>query len=291
VKELRNQTRSTAEQHEDSQKSHQGLRLSILLVIGILVLVTAVASVSRGKSKTAGHQIQAFAKGEWQAPLDFQFIGEGWIVGGVGKTLVISGVSIQTDEGIQILGKLHAGDAVILSGRILRPGVWLADRIEQANVQEALFTFNGLLEAIEEGTWRIGGMDLVVNEATELVGSLAVQDPVLVTFTPLIDGTRLALKIEPFDAPWVEPTPLPTFTPTPAVTPAPAEVEANPPETKPEPKTKPPAPPAHEDKKPKDQGRVTICHNPDKKGGRTMNVKAQSLDSHLRHGDRQGPCR
>jgi hypothetical protein len=138
-----------------------------------------------------------------------------------------------------------------------------------------------LLVSIETGAWRIGSSVLVVNEQTQVEGELAVNDLVLATFTPLEDGTWLALKIEPFDEPWVEPTPTPTVTPTaaPAVTKEPQKKVA--PSVGPEPAAKPP----------KNQGRTTICHKSGKKGGHTMTVDGPALQSHLRHGDTLGPCR
>jgi hypothetical protein len=116
-------------------------------------------------------------------------------------------------------------------------GTWLADHIERSDEQAASFTFNGSLVSTSQGSWKIGDKSLVVDERTELESDLAPNDPVLVTFTLLEDGSWLALKVEYFDEPWIEPTPAPTETLAPAVQPAPAAITA------PKKNDKPPAKP------------------------------------------------
>jgi hypothetical protein len=216
------------------------------------------------------------------ASADFQFTGQGQILGGAGNTWMVSSVPIQVGEHTQIIGALNAGDYVTLSGRILDSGVWLADRIEKAVIQQPVFTFNGLLLSIEPGAWQIGSTTLALNEASEVDAELAVNDPVLATFTPLESGAWLALKIERFDEPWIEPTPIPSATPTPSLAST----------SEPQKKVAPPARSDPPPKAPKNQGKVTICHNPShKNGGKTMTIDGPALDSHLGHGDRLGPCR
>ena len=91
-----------------------------------------------------------------------------------------------------------------------------------------------------------------------------------------------ALKIEPFDEPWVEPTPIPTATPTPSLGTT-SDLQK---QVAPSARSEPPP------KAPKNRGQTTICHNPNhKKGGKTMTVDGAALQSHLGHGDRLGPCR
>jgi hypothetical protein len=217
----------------------------------------------------------------YPASVDFQFTGQGWILGGAGNTWLISSVPIRVDKHTQIIGAVSAGDSVTLSGRILDSGIWLADRIERADIQQPVFTFNGLLEAIEPSAWRIGSKPIAVNAQSEVDTELVVNDPVLATFTPLASGIWLALKIEAFDKPWVEPTPIPTLTPTlsPAVT------------SEPQGQAAPPARPEPPKKAPKNRGQTTICHKPNHRGGHTMTVDGPALQSHLGHGDRLGPCR
>jgi hypothetical protein len=71
--------------------------------------------------------------------------------------------------------------------------------------------------------------------------------------------------------------------------PPPAEAPANPPPPPPPPPTDTAAPPPTETSAPQ-AVQITICHNPDKKGGKTMVVDASELPKHLEHGDTIGPC-
>ena len=281
--ETRNQPGSTVELQHERRQSRRWLKSGLFVLVAVLVLGAAMVGSARSDTKGIVRDTQAIGKeqGRGQTPVDFQFTGQGWIVGGAGQTLVVSGVSIRVDEHTQIIGALHPGDSVILSGRILPSKAWMADRIEPGHIQESLFTYNGSLESIGAVVWRIGGMDLVVNEATQVVDGMAVNDLVLVTFTSKADGRLLALKIEPFDEPWVEPTPIPTETPTPSPAVTTAPMVKDPPKANTSPQVK----------KPKSQGQVTVCHNPNKKGGHTMSIDRKSLAGHLGHGDKLGPCR
>lgn len=259
-------------------------KVGLWLITLVLILVFTIAGSAGSDIKANNRLDQGFAKDAqgWLASTDFQFTGQGWILGGAGNTWLINGVPVVIDEHTQIIGELNAGDSVTLSGRILDSGAWLADRIEKADIQQAVFTFNGLLLSIDASAWQIGNKTLAVNAQSELDPGLAVNDPVLATFTPLEDGTWLALKIELFDKPWVEPTPIPTLTPTSSleVTEEPQRQVAPAERSEPQPKA------------PKNQGSVTICHNPNhKKGGKTMTVGGSALQSHLGHGDRLGSCR
>lgn len=49
-------------------------------------------------------------------------------------------------------------------------------------------------------------------------------------------------------------------------------------------------PQENKEAKSKPDKKVTICHNPDK-DSQTLEVNASALDSHLAHGDKQGPCK
>jgi hypothetical protein len=256
----------------------------LVLIMLVLILGFTMAGSARSDIKATSRLGQAFGKDARSllASADFQFTGQGWILGGAGNTWLVSGVPIQVDEHTQIIGALNAGDSVTLSGRILDSGAWLADRIERADIQQPIFTFNGLLLSIEPAAYRIGSTTMMVNEASEVDAGLAVNDPVLATFTPLESGAWLALKIEPFDKPWIEPTPIPTATPTPS----PATISEPQKNVSPPERSEPPP------RAPKNQGKVTICHNPNhKNGGKTMTVDGAALQSHLGHGDRLGPCR
>jgi hypothetical protein len=207
----------------------------------------ALARSTDSASKAALRNAQSVNKnlGAPHAPPDFQFIGQGRIEGGAPGIWLIVGVPIQINDHTQTVGDIQAGDFVILSGRILNNGAWLADHLERSDGTDPLFTFNGTLETIGQEVWQVDGKPLLVNEQTQVDGDLAVDDLVLVTFTPLEDGSWLALNVEPFDEPWIEPTPTPTEAPAstesiaPAKKPAPAIIAAPKEKDKPSAKPKP----------------------------------------------------
>jgi hypothetical protein len=204
------------------------LKFALAAFLAMLVVGGALAGTTGSDSKAALQKAQTFNKIRtgMQGSPDFQFIGQGQIVGGAGMDWLISGVPIELDEHTQIVGDLGAGDFVVLSGRILSNGDWLADHIERSDGKDTYFTFNGPLAAMAQGTWKVGGRLLMVDERTELESDLALNDPVLATFTLLEDGSWLALKVEYFDEPWIEPTPTPTATLAPVKKPAPAVITA-----------------------------------------------------------------
>jgi hypothetical protein len=203
------------------------LKLAIAGILALLIVGVAMAGSAGIDSKAALRSAQSFSKtrGGLLAPPDFQFVGQGRIVGGAGRIWLVSGVPIELDDHTQMAGNLRAGDYVLLSGRISKNGAWLADQIEYSSEKASFFTFNGPLASTENGVWVIGGKSLVVDARTELGSDLAVNDLVLVTFTPLDDNSWLALKIERFDEPWIEPTPIPTATLAPADNPPPASIK------------------------------------------------------------------
>ena len=217
------------------------LKLAVAGLLAALVVGVALAGSPDSDPRAALRKTQSVSKARvgFLEPPDFQFIGQGQIVGGAGMSWLISGVPIQLDDNTQIVGDLGAGDFVVLSGRILSSGNWLADHIERSDVKDVYFTFNGPLVAMSQESWKIGDKSLVVDERTELGSDLALDDLVLATFTLMEDGSWLALKVEYFDEPWVEPTPAPTETIAPAEKPAPAIITAPRENDKPSAKPKP----------------------------------------------------
>jgi hypothetical protein len=126
-------------------------------------------------------------------------------------------VNSQTD----VLGTYAVGDAVLASGRILSPGVWVADSIVPAADTRQLLSFTGLLEEMSgvPGDWKIGGMVIGVNDQTKLEGKLKVGDPVKVTALALPGGTSyLAEKISRLEEDEDEKTRTPVSTRTVTVT-------------------------------------------------------------------------
>ncbi len=228
MSDLRHNSVSQSVEPGAERPRRRWLRLAIAGFLALLVVGVALAGSPDSGPRAALRKTQSVSKSRvgFLEPPDFQFIGQGQIVGGAGMGWLIGGVPIELDDNTQIVGDLNAGDFVVLSGRILSNGAWLADHIERSNEKDSYFTFNGPLVAMEQGTWKIGDKSLVVDERTELGSDLALNDPVLVNFTLMEDGSWLALKVEYFDKPWIEPTPTPTETLAPASEPAPAIITA-----------------------------------------------------------------
>jgi hypothetical protein len=257
------------------------------LIAAVVILVAVgIPSILLSREETQAAPGSARASNSSQdenLPFDYQFVGQGRISGGSEQTWIIGDVPIHVNGHTQVADDLHVGDFVSLSGRILQDGRWLADRIELTPEDSSFFTYNGPLEWMRAGTWRIGGHSLLVDEHTEVESGLGIDQILLATFTGQGDGAWLALKIEAFDkfpatpTPAVSPTPKPTKRPT--KTPVPA-APAQP--AKAAPKSKPAD----------NSGTVTLCHRPNGKSkGKTLTLNAGAAQSHLAHGDTMGPCR
>jgi hypothetical protein len=256
-----------------------------LLIALITLVVVGIPSILLSREGTQAAPGSAGISTPSRAenlPFDYQFVGQGRISGGSEGTWIIGDVPIHVNDHTQLVGDLHVGDFVSLSGRILQDGTWLADRIELAQEDSAFFTYNGPLEWMRAGIWRIGGHSLLVDQATEVESNLTIAQILLATFTSQGDGAWLALKIEAFDqfpataTPTASPTPRPTKRPT--KTPVPAAPAQ-------------PAQPAPKSKPAENSGTTTLCHRPNPKNkGETLTLKPGAAQSHLAHGDTLGPC-
>jgi hypothetical protein len=254
-----------------------------LIIALIILVIVGIPSIllSRQETQAAPGSAQARAASEDASlPYDYQFVGQGQISGGSDDVWIIGDVPIRVDDHTQLVGDLHVGDFVSLSGRILQDGTWLADRIELTQEHSAFFTYNGPLQSMRAGIWRIGGHSLIVDQGTEVESKLAIGQILLATFTSQGDGTWLALKIEAFDQFPATPTPAPSPTPKPTKSPTKTPVPAA------------PAQPAPKSKPADNSGTITLCHRPNGKSkGKTLTLNAGAAQSHLAHGDTLGPCR
>lgn len=263
------------------------LRPGLIFAVIVIVAFVMAAFIQNDPINSPNEaQNVALAQDDPTLPPDFQFIGQGRITGGTESTWIIGGVPIHLDGNTELMSDLHVGDFVTLTGRILKDGTWLADRIELSNASESFFTFNGRLDWIRGRVWRIGGHPLLVNLQTERDSDLGVGDTLMATFSVLEGGAWLASRIAAFDKFPATPTPTPTPTATPTEASQATATSAPQPEVKP---ANDPAPAS----KPKNStsGRVTVCHNPgNKKGGETITIDQPALEGHLSHGDTMGPC-
>jgi hypothetical protein len=257
-----------------------------LIIALILLVVVGIPSIllSRQATQAAPGSARArAASGDANLPYDYQFVGQGQISGGSDHMWIIGDVPIRVDDHTQLVGDLHVGDFVSLSGRILQDGTWLADRVELTQEDGAFFTYNGPLESMRAEIWRIGGHSLLVDQATEVESNLTIGQILLATFASRGDGTWLALKIEAFDKFPATPTPTPSPTPKPTKRPTKTPVPAAPAQ---------PAQSAPKSKPADNSGKVTVCHRSNAKSkGKTLTLSAGAAQSHLAHGDTLGPCR
>jgi hypothetical protein len=206
-------------------KSGFGIVLAILV---ITALISAIGSQVDTQAASGPGLANDLPLDRSKLPLDFQFIGQGRITGGTEGTWIIGDIPIRVDGGSILVGDLHVGDFVTLSGRILGKEGWLADRIELAPEGASFFTFNGPLEWLKGGVWRVGGRSVTVDSETQVDTGLRLGDLVLVTFTALDDKAWLASEIKAFDPTVFEPTPTPEPTSKPAEAP-PKKVAPKPP--------------------------------------------------------------
>jgi len=145
-----------------------------------------------------------------QGPIE-SMEGESWVVGGTPVTVPSS-----LGEGFQ------SGDWVVIRGRILSDGTYLADRVTYARNEQVKLRFTGVIESIGESSWVIGGKTVLVNDQTELDGDLSVGDVVSVSYLIQPDGSWLAREIEALEG---EDRPTPTPTPTVEESPTPQTSE------------------------------------------------------------------
>jgi hypothetical protein len=185
------------------------------IILVITALISAIGSQETTQAASSSGPANDPPLDRSNLPLDFQFIGQGRITGGTEGTWIIGDIPIRVDGGSILVGDLHVGDFVTLSGRILGKGGWLADRIELAQEGASFFTFNGPLEQQKGSLWRVGDRSVMVDSETALDPDLKIDDLVLVTFTVLGDNTWLATEIRAFDATIFEPTPTPKPTKAP----------------------------------------------------------------------------
>jgi hypothetical protein len=182
---------------------------------------------ANGNFLLASGQAAAVVPGQnWSEP-GYQFNLQGPITALVGDQWAVNQVPFVVTTTTDILGTPKLGDWVIVRGRVLISGQWVADKIEPTDKETARQHFTGIIETMGgvPGAWKISGHTVQVNAATELSENLKVNDPVEVSFTILADGSWLAKEIQALEDEHEELTATPrTRTPgaskTPSVTPS-----------------------------------------------------------------------
>ncbi len=157
----------------------------------------------------------------------YQFTLQGKIDSIVGDEWTVNQVKFNA-AGADIADTFDVGDEVLVKGRILDTGEWVADSIDWPNNDKTRLRFTGIVQAIPDGglgTWKISGMDILVNEGTEREGDIKLDSPVEVNFVVLPNNggwlaTSIQLLEDDEDEPEGKRTPTKTATPTGTTTPA-----------------------------------------------------------------------
>jgi len=114
------------------------------------------------------------------------------------ETWLVGDVPITITDSTYITGDFKPGDLVHITGRIFA-GEWIADLVQSPYSYDYKYIFTGVISAMEDDQWTINGVQVLVNEVTELKGEFKVGDAVRVEYV-ILEGNRwLALEIEHLD--------------------------------------------------------------------------------------------
>lgn len=144
-----------------------------------------------GRISTAGEWLARSIRRAEENEREFTFSGEvqsidPWQVGGI---------QLRTESWSRIEAGLSVGDQVMVEGRVLSDGTWLAESIEKRDDADAArFEFTGKVTSLQP--WVIGGTTLATDAHTEVKGAIAVGDYAHVQGRILPDGQWLAHEIE-----------------------------------------------------------------------------------------------
>ncbi|HSV85872.1 MAG TPA: DUF5666 domain-containing protein [Levilinea sp.] len=129
----------------------------------------------------------------------YTFSVSGQVTSITATTWTVEGVTFTIHENTSINGNPVVGDDLIVTGRIAANNMYIADKIEVALISQPLSIFTGEIQQQGEGVWQVSDESVLVNEATILTPGLRSGDPVIVTFSVLNDGSRLAQSIASLD--------------------------------------------------------------------------------------------
>ncbi|MCB0016483.1 MAG: FecR domain-containing protein [Anaerolineales bacterium] len=109
----------------------------------------------------------------------------------------VAGQSIQVDANTEIAPGIEVGDRVHVRGLVQTDGSLLATEISLIDEGQP-FEFVGIVTAIAPGTWTIAGIDVTVDENTEIDDDIEIGDLVRAEGY-IIDGSWLATEISLVD--------------------------------------------------------------------------------------------
>lgn len=179
---------------------------------------------------------------------------------------VVSGISLAVDAETEIVGPIELGDQVVVEGRILPDGTWLATEIRLVDRQlgHGCMLVTSLVVRVDEGTVVLqDGTTIALDTGVHIDGRPQVNS-VIAVYACVDDRGNVTI---------VSIIVLYQVQPVIIVQPLPGDED-------------------HEGDE--DAGRkVTICHKPgSKSGGHTIVVAWSAwINGHSRHGDTLGPCR
>lgn len=157
-----------------------------------------VVSVIAGSEKvalTAGFATYTQA-GQRPASPVYAFYSQGKLQRADGATWQVDDVMVQVTDETILDQDLKSGDYVLVTGRILPNGRWLADTVESVQNVEHHVTFTGVLVAMSGDVWLVDDVSLLITADTERPTDLVQGDLVRITHTNLGNGRRLALRID-----------------------------------------------------------------------------------------------
>jgi ferric-dicitrate binding protein FerR (iron transport regulator) len=109
----------------------------------------------------------------------------------------VSGITLTVDADTEIESGIVVGDAVLVDGRLLDDGDWLAEHIRRLLPGDGMFEIIGALDGLDPLT--VDGLRLVTAAWTDIDEGLSVGDRVRATGRILDDGTWLAERVERLD--------------------------------------------------------------------------------------------
>lgn len=112
--------------------------------------------------------------------------------------------SFLVDTQTRIIGNPQEGDSILVAGRILGDGQWVADLIEPAKQGKARLHLTGVVTDIKTDLWKISGNNLYTDADTQIKGDPQVGDAVRVQYVILDNGDWLARLIKHLDDPTEE---------------------------------------------------------------------------------------
>lgn len=183
------------------QAAVRGTRFNVIVAQSgetLFSVNTGKVLVSNANSQVSLVSGQASEAMPGKSPTDpaYQFSVQGTVATIHDHTWVVAGVEFIVSDQTQIGDGLGQGSNVLVQGRIVANGDWVADSIEPSSSTQQVLSFTGQIESMQGDTWIISGISIKVDSSTDKSEGLVVGDSVQVTYIAQDEGTRLALKIK-----------------------------------------------------------------------------------------------